>query len=105
LSSEAEPVLVGTHGSLLGVMEQPTFVDTTFSMTAGDVLLLYTDGVTEGRREASTYGEDALLATLAGAGAPRRPTQIVDAVMREVTAFQSGTLRDDIALVAFGPSL
>ena len=35
--------------------------------------------------------------------APRRPAGLIQALLNDVQDYQSGTLRDDIALLAFGP--
>ena len=42
--------MVGGEGPLLGVIEDPVFADQELVLNPGDALLLYTDGVTEGRR-------------------------------------------------------
>jgi sigma-B regulation protein RsbU (phosphoserine phosphatase) len=93
--------LVGTPGSVLGVVEDPTFADVQVRLACGDVLLLYTDGVTEGRQGKDFYGEQHMLATVNDA--PRRPAGLIQALLNDVQDYQSGTLRDDIALLAFGP--
>ncbi len=101
--ADGRPRLWGEHGPLLGVTERPAFTDTTLQLRSGDVLLLYTDGVTEARNGDAMYGEDRLLLTTGRhAGAP---AALVAAVVDEVVAFEDGTLRDDVALVAFGPDL
>jgi hypothetical protein len=67
-------------------------------LSPGDSLVLYTDGVTEARGPQGFYGSarlQALVASLAGASADA----IADAILAEVTAFQHGQLRDDVALL------
>jgi serine phosphatase RsbU (regulator of sigma subunit) len=62
---------VGRPGSLLGFFPGVELADVRFRLTAGDVLLLYTDGATDARpRRVSgglspLFGEDALAAALA----------------------------------------
>jgi sigma-B regulation protein RsbU (phosphoserine phosphatase) len=97
--TDGTPALWGTHGPLLGVTNRPRFTDTNLRLRAGDVLLLYTDGVLEGRRGNDLYGDDRLLATAARHGSD--PAALVTALVDDVLAFQEGTLRDDVALVAF----
>lgn len=65
-----DPTLFGAEGPLLGVMEDPTFVERSRRLEAGDVLLLYTDGVTEGRRDRELYGEERLLAAVSRGTTP-----------------------------------
>jgi serine phosphatase RsbU (regulator of sigma subunit) len=95
------PEPVGSHGPLLGVMDHPSFEDTSLRLHPGDVLVLYTDGVIEGRHGNDFYGESRLMATADRVGPD--PAALVDALVDEVLEFQDGTLRDDVALVAFGP--
>jgi sigma-B regulation protein RsbU (phosphoserine phosphatase) len=93
-----EPREVGAPGTLLGVLDEPEFVDTEISLAPGDALFCYTDGVTEGRREREFYGESRLVEALARGA--RTASGLVDDVLASVLAFQSGDARDDIALVA-----
>jgi sigma-B regulation protein RsbU (phosphoserine phosphatase) len=88
------------RGPLLGVLHDATFEESTVRLGPGDALLLYTDGITEGRRGDEMYGEDRLLATAARIGP--RPHELVDALTAAVLEFQDGTLRDDVAVVALG---
>lgn len=110
LGGHPQPLLVrrdrpvepcGTHGSLLGVLDRPHFVDTRLRLDPGDVLLLFTDGVVEGRRGTELFGETRLRATAERVGP--QPAELVQQLADEVLAFQAGTLRDDVALVALGP--
>jgi sigma-B regulation protein RsbU (phosphoserine phosphatase) len=88
---------VGAPGSLVGILEEVEYVDRALRLAAGDLLVLYPDGVTEGRRGTEFYGEERLAeAVLAHRAAP----QPAEEVLGEVLAFQEGAARDDIAVVA-----
>lgn len=91
------------RGPLLGVFEDATFVTGRTRLDEGDVLLLYTDGVIEARRDREDYGEDRLrdlLSTCAG-----RPAQSVASLVEEaVLTYQGGVARDDIAIFAITPA-
>ena len=95
----AEPVAFGGEGPLVGVMESPAFVERSRRLHPGDVLVLYTDGITEGRRDGEFYGEDRLLAAVSRAASP---ASIVEGLVTEVVDFQGGSPRDDIAALAVG---
>ena len=70
----------------------------TADLAAGDVVLLYTDGVTEARRHGEFFGEERLAALLVGQRGGDA-TAIAERIADEVVAFQDGLPRDDIALV------
>jgi sigma-B regulation protein RsbU (phosphoserine phosphatase) len=101
VSATTAPRLVGQPGSLLGVLETLDLPTTAVELGAGDRLLLYTDGVTEARREREEYGEERLLAR-AGDAAPGAAA-MVSSVLEDILAFQHGVPRDDIALLAITP--
>jgi phosphoserine phosphatase RsbU/P len=89
----------GAFGTMLGLRADPTFHGTELALDRGDVLLLYTDGVTEAGTRTEPFGERGLvdlLGTLAGA----EPQDVVDAVEQAVVDAQEGQPRDDVALLA-----
>jgi GAF domain-containing protein len=89
---------VDTPGTLVGVYPQLRLIEVELRLAPGDALLLYTDGVTEARGPLGFYGSErleALLASLAGEPADA----IADGILAEVSAFQDGRLRDDVALL------
>jgi sigma-B regulation protein RsbU (phosphoserine phosphatase) len=94
--------LVGKPGSLLGILPSLDLPATVVELTPGDRLLLYTDGVTEARRDREEYGEQRLLAR-AGTTGPGADA-LVSAVLADVLDFQHGVPRDDIALLALTPT-
>jgi serine phosphatase RsbU (regulator of sigma subunit) len=95
---------VGRLGTLLGSDIEPLLTDVAVQLDAGDVLLLYTDGVTEvRRRRQEVFGHRELVALLETcAGLP--PDAVADRVEAAVMAASEGRLRDDMAILAFGPT-
>jgi sigma-B regulation protein RsbU (phosphoserine phosphatase) len=88
---------VGAHGSLVGVIAAPTF--TTFEHPLGDdLLLIYTDGVTEARHDGELFGLEGLLPLVAGCD--HEPAALTATVLGAVLDFQDGDPRDDIAVLA-----
>jgi sigma-B regulation protein RsbU (phosphoserine phosphatase) len=75
------------------------FAAGTLRLAPGELLLLYTDGVTEVRTSDAGLGERELLATLS-AHAGASADEVVAAVERRAVELQDGAPRDDIALVA-----
>jgi len=85
-------------GTLIGVLAEPTLADRSTELGPGDVLLLYTDGITEARGSQGVFGEDRVRALVAGC-AGLEATPIAERIERAVLDFQDGNPRDDIALM------
>lgn len=92
------PRAIGSSGHLIGIFDFADYDDFRFELRPGAAVLLHTDGVTDGRRGDELYGEERLMRLLhdsvEGAEA------LVRRVLDDTLAFQEGTPRDDIALVA-----
>lgn len=89
---------LGKPGSLLGLFDEVEFHDVSIKLARGDTLVLYTDGMVEGRNDADEfYGEARLLESLT------RPADsagdLAERAADEVMAFQVSHARDDIAVV------
>lgn len=91
------PTEIGQPGTVLGVIDEPELSDVELDLQPGDCLLLYTDGVPDGRRGQDFYGEDRLMQVVASPVASAE--QLTEAVLEDVLAYQSGDARDDIAIV------
>jgi serine phosphatase RsbU (regulator of sigma subunit) len=90
---------VGEPGTLLGVLPEVSLSDTSVQLEKGDVMVLYTDGVTEARGPEGMLGADALktvLASCAGLDAKSVAARIESAALE----IQEGNPRDDIAILA-----
>jgi phosphoserine phosphatase RsbU/P len=89
---------VGHHGELLGVFQDVDPEDTRVELDAGDLLALFTDGVTEARSDQEFYGDTRLEQALS---MHRNETagEVANGLMNELLAFQSGHPRDDTALL------
>jgi sigma-B regulation protein RsbU (phosphoserine phosphatase) len=88
---------VGQHGSLVGVFPTATFHDTAVPLRPHDTLVLYTDGVDEGRRGQDFFGIERLRNEVRAhdGTAGELAHRLLDAVL----AFQDDQPRDDIAIV------
>jgi PAS domain S-box-containing protein len=89
---------VGEPGTLLGVLPDPNLEDRSLTLSPGDALVFYTDGVIEGRGAAAHLDEDGLrrlLADCAGAGADA----IASRVEKAVVPSEHELPRDDIAVL------
>ena len=88
---------VGKIGSLVGALTQVRIADTELRLEPGDMLTMYTDGVTEGRCGSEFYGERRLRDAVVRHHDAHYPAEDIVA---DVLEFQHGTARDDIAVVA-----
>ena len=91
------PRWIGRVGSLLGVLSELDVVDVAVELHAGDAVVFFSDGVTEGRQGRDLFGEIRLVGAAASpaASAAELAERVVDAVVE----FQGGLPRDDIAVV------
>ncbi len=88
------------NGMALGIDENAAWVAVSQSIDAGQLLLLYTDGVVEANDPAGRpYGIERLVSTLAAVVS--HPSEwVTRAVWEDLTAFQQGDLSaDDVTLV------
>ena len=88
-------------GLPLGVMDMP-FEQTSFALEPGDVVLLYTDGVTEARNPGNDqYGLERLQRTLSTG--PREVEALGAALLADVRKFAAARPQnDDLTIVCFG---
>ncbi len=89
---------IGETGTILGMLDTPRLTDTTTILQPGDTIVLYTDGVTEGRRDRQFFDDDRLLGAIAKGGEVSAQ-ELADNIVAEVLDFQRGIARDDIAVV------
>lgn len=94
-----ELTLLGVQSGVVGAFEGLSYRNGEVSVDPGDILLLYTDGVTEARNpDGAFFGEDGLRDAVAREAALGFEG-LCDRVLDDVTSFAGGTLGDDVALV------
>ena len=84
-------------GPLLGAIADVAYGEETVSLGEADVILLYTDGVTETRNGNAFFGEERVKESVLAGGTPR---ELVRRLLTAVRRFGRGELRDDVALLA-----
>jgi sigma-B regulation protein RsbU (phosphoserine phosphatase) len=76
------------------------FSATRVQLDTGDILFLYTDGLSEARNEGGEYGVDRIM-TLVRQQAARQPAELIAACLDDLQAFADGGRRlDDLTLLA-----
>jgi sigma-B regulation protein RsbU (phosphoserine phosphatase) len=108
-AGQTPPYLVRATGGLdqlsqsgppLGLIDHSTYTPYTLTMEAGDILVCYSDGVSEASApEGDQFGEERL-AALVGQEKHRTPTDIVRVVTEAMAAHCAGrTYGDDVTIV------
>ena len=104
-SGEIEVMGEEEAGPPLGVVTDHAYRALSTGLGPGDVVVLFTDGVSEATDSRSRqFGVAAIRRTLAGA--PAEPPAVGEAILKAVRVHASGRPQsDDIALVCFGRSV
>src|SRR5699024_5631128 len=95
------PVELQEGGLILGAMPTLTpYREQTISLSSGDVLVFYTDGVTEAMNKDRTeeFGEERLIKSICELR-DKPAAEMEQAIIDEVQLFASGIQSDDITIM------
>jgi serine phosphatase RsbU (regulator of sigma subunit) len=102
------PLLIRSDGTVeippnsdtvVGVFEDRSWASRKLVLHPGDVLIAYTDGITEARQDGELFGEERLSAVaLEARGRPVE--ELADRIIEAVRAFAGHEPTDDLALIA-----
>jgi steroid delta-isomerase-like uncharacterized protein len=82
-------------GLIIGAFEQATFEEDRLRLEPGDVLVAFSDGITEARNaDGEEFGEDRLLSCVA-ANRQRAPDALLECLLAEVRQFSADTTQSD----------
>jgi serine phosphatase RsbU (regulator of sigma subunit) len=84
---------------LIGAFTDFSYANAETYLACGDLLFLYTDGLTEARRGQDMFGESRVFAMI-GRLRVFAPGVVVGRVIDSAVAFAGGGLRDDLAVLA-----
>jgi serine phosphatase RsbU (regulator of sigma subunit) len=89
-----------TGGLVLGIFENSAYEEEAITLAPGDVVIAFSDGVSEAMNEAGDeYSDDRLLAAVM-ANRKRTPQELLDALLADVRKFTGvATANDDITMV------
>lgn len=85
-------------GRVLGMMPDAAYEEHLCQLAPGDMLLLYTDGVTEARRDGEFLELEGVMRLL-DAHADEPAQDVVRGIYRDVQEYSRGAIHDDIALM------
>lgn len=91
---------LGEGGIPLGIEDDARYKPGRIELEPGDMVVLYTDGVTEAARNNRPFGQGRLMDLVAEYGVGS-PGELVQAIRRGVESWAGDVLRDDIALLVF----
>jgi phosphoserine phosphatase RsbU/P len=95
-----EVIRLETGGPVVGLFPRSSYEQDAILLRAGDLLIFYTDGMSEAENPAEEeWGEDALISA-ARACAQEAPVEMIASIMNAADAFASGAPQhDDMTLV------
>jgi serine phosphatase RsbU (regulator of sigma subunit) len=85
-------------GIALGIVEQETFREKTIKLKLDDILILYTDGLSEARRDRELFGEERIK-TFCRRSSYSASQEWADHLFKAGITFAEGKLKDDIIIV------
>jgi serine phosphatase RsbU (regulator of sigma subunit) len=98
LKCDGSVVKLASNSALVGAFPDLDYCDSEISLTPGETVVLYTDGVTEARRGRELYGENRLVRSFADATS-LEPQALVDGLLAGLLEFTDGGLSDDLAVL------
>ena len=86
-------------GTVLGVFSDSTYEQGDFRIARGDRLVLYTDGITEGRNPGGDEFGEERLAQAAIERRTRPAEEMLAGILKDVETFNAGAYEDDATLI------
>ncbi len=88
-----------SQGLPLGLRQDPDYTEGSLRLRGRASLLLYTDGLTEARRDDSLFGIEGVSGVLGALDDPS-PSEAIAVLRARVADFAYGTLTDDLCMLA-----
>jgi sigma-B regulation protein RsbU (phosphoserine phosphatase) len=98
LLDSGDPRPLPGHGLPLGVREEPGYEERDLQLEHDVLLLAYSDGLIEARRDGELYGVDRLTALVGERGRELHPQDLVRALYTDVSSWSGGLSDDAVAL-------
>ncbi|ACM18635.1 sensor phosphatase, sensory_box and SpoIIE domain-containing [Geotalea daltonii FRC-32] len=88
------------EGLIIGVREDETYEEKELQMQPGDLLVLYTDGITEAQNSAGEMFGFSRLCSIVSAISSNPPEDVVSIVLEQLAGFTGTTaLEDDVTMI------
>lgn len=95
----SEVQMLNVTGRALALMEGSAYTSQSVELAPGDLIVLYTDGITEAGSGVDRFGQDRLVEVI-GSHSDGALADLLSAILREAQRFAVGMLADDVALLA-----
>lgn len=93
--------MIELRGPALGLSKLSVYQDKSFKLNSGDVVLIYTDGLTEAFNKKAEMFEESRLRDAVTAASSKRSADIVEQVKSAIFKFTDGAQQsDDMAMIA-----
>jgi PAS domain S-box-containing protein len=86
-------------GPMLGILQGVVYSQQTYDLSPGDVVLMFTDGITEARHDTSIFFDKSGVVEYLKRTCDTEPDKIAEALLNAATAHAGGSLQDDAAIV------
>jgi sigma-B regulation protein RsbU (phosphoserine phosphatase) len=96
--STGERIELRTTGMIVGAFPDSAYAEDAVALEKGDVLLLFTDGLSEARNEAGMLGSDGLARILSDV-ACEKVSEYLDRIAGAAREYSGGRFRDDAAAI------
>ncbi|NLN76465.1 MAG: SpoIIE family protein phosphatase [Armatimonadetes bacterium] len=95
---EAKASRLESDGMLLGIQAQTSFGEREIDLKTGDIITLFTDGLTEAGVDKDRFGDDRVVSAIAES-ARFSAQEIADSISYSLSDFVRGQMADDVAIV------
>jgi len=100
--TELQCTELDAEGLILGVRKNIFFEEKSIVMASGDLILLYTDGLTEAENPAGDFFGLSPVCNILHRHATHSPQAIIEIIIKELKQFcQSESFKDDVTLMIF----
>ncbi|HEX9654099.1 MAG TPA: PP2C family protein-serine/threonine phosphatase, partial [bacterium] len=93
--------MIALRGPALGLSKLSSYQEKTLKLSSGDVVLVYTDGVTEAFNKKGEMFEESRLREAVVASSSKKSAQIIEQIKDAILNFTAGAQQsDDMAMIA-----
>ncbi|MEN6519952.1 MAG: MASE3 domain-containing protein [Armatimonadota bacterium] len=98
VSPEGNVIELEATSPIIGVIKDAVFTEKETTLYTDDLLVLYTDGITEARTNGNMFGQEGLIASIKEC-AKDSPQEIAQHIHERASLHAKGIVQDDVAIV------